>query len=120
MTVSDLVFADIFGSFRSLAHFVGTFCQINCLNNECNQLQKEDGELYQTDKNEIASIVNKLVIVRSFKFRLASLLISFCFLFGGGYNIYRKRIVWGAALFGSGALLGLYSLIDWSVIPWTS
>ena len=62
--------------------------------------------------NLIARVLDQSSFVCSFDFRLGSILGGGGLLFGGGYNIYRERLIWGASLFGGGALLGSLSLIS--------
>lgn len=82
----------------------------NGLRNEGDQLKDENTKLYNTDKNLIPSIFDQFPIIRHRFFRLYVLLFGIGLLFCGGYNIYRERLVSGAALIACGYLLGLLGL----------
>jgi hypothetical protein len=82
------------------------------LHDEGYQLKEKDKKGYDADRYLIASVFDNLFIVRNLKSRLCGLFVGLGLLFGGGYNIYRERLVWGSALFASGALLGF-----WGVFP---
>jgi len=97
-------------------HFDYGTAHITSLKTEREQLQKEDEKSDYANENLIARISNEFFIGRSLESRLCILLLGIGLLFGGGYNIYRERFVWGTALFGGGALLGFWSLISWGML----
>ena len=80
--------------------------------NEGRQLQQKDTERNYADNNLVRRILNKFVVVRRLDLRLYLLFFGFGLLFGGGYNIYRERFFWGAALIGIGSLFGFSSLVS--------
>lgn len=116
MSITQLVLTDSDHRFSRETHFTDAAANVTSLRNEGGELKNKNGKSNDANNDQITRVLDQIVIVGGFgsffNLRLSILFLSFGLLFGGGYNIYRERLILGSSLFGLGSLLGFLSILS--------